>query len=627
MVDLEDFVDTHPHRDFEHRQREDPRTTDLSADPAGLSTENIITGPRQRHTSSRAQIHFASVCQDPLFHQGFFSGFASGATFSVFSTQRPLHRDTLPELPETWQDLRNHPFRFQFIEAAKLEIANITRLGTYKAVKRPERKRVIPLKWVFSYKFDEQNNLTKLKARICARGDLQPFTDNDARSVTLASRIFRFLMAVMAHFDMDSMQLDAINAFCNSPLDEEVYGEFPDGSSEQIFDEFCGINLHQNCLLFLYAIYGLRRSPVLWYNEYTTSLKSFGLTPIPEEPCLLTAPGLIVFFHVDDTIILSHKEKRAARDALVQFLTTKYEMHILGEIAWFLNIRITRNRTERLVYLTQDTYIDKLVKDYNIDTTGSAHTPLSDSFVFIEIQFAASPQFIFAFQRRIGSIIYIAVMTRPDVCAAVIFLARFSTKPNPQLFEQVNHIISYLYTTKHYSICFGVVSLPSTLTFFGASDAAFADLPNRTSTEGFVFTLFGGPVDWKSNRQRSVTKSTTESELYSLSRAASESIWWERFFKQFQFHPGQPVTLYSDNLQATGLMTKNAPFLDTKLRHVDIHQHWLRERVQRGDITINWLPTARMPADGLTKRLSRQNHQKFLQLLGMKDIRHLIPSS
>ena len=60
--------------------------------------------------------------------------------------------------------------------------------------------------------------------------------------------------------------------------------------------------------------------------------------------------------------------------------------------------------------------------------------------------------------------------------------------------------------------------------------------------------------------------------------------------------------------------------LQTRLRHVDIHNHWLRQEYQAGRVSIRWLPTAKMPADGLTKALSRQKHEGFISLIGLVDI-------
>ena len=79
-----------------------------------------------------------------------------------------------------------------------------------------------------------------------------------------------------------------------------------------------------------------------------------------------------------------------------------------------------------------------------------------------------------------------------------------------------------------------------------------------------------------------------------------------------------------DNQQTVGLVTKDMMKLTTKLRHVDINNHWLRQEVQSKRLQINWIPTADMPADGLTKALPRQRHEIFIRQLGLIDIRELL---
>jgi hypothetical protein len=121
--------------------------------------------------------------------------------------------------------------------------------------------------------------------------------------------------------------------------------------------------------------------------------------------------------------------------------------------------------------------------------------------------------------------------------------------------------------------------------FSCASDAAFADdRATRRSTGGYLFQLFGGPIDWHSTKQKTVTTSSTEAELLALTYATKETIWWQRFFQNIHFDPGHDLTISCDNQQTTRLMTKDAPKLTTKLRHVDIHQHWMRQEVQEGRI-------------------------------------------
>jgi hypothetical protein len=132
--------------------------------------------------------------------------------------------------------------------------------------------------------------------------------------------------------------------------------------------------------------------------------------------------------------------------------------------------------------------------------------------------------------------------------------------------------------------------------------------------------MFGGIVDWKASKQKTVTTSTTEAELLSLSNGAREVYWWMRFFKAIRLDPEQDIQIWCDNAQTVGLLTKIDPEFKTKLRHVDVHNHWLRQEVQNQHLRIAWQETDKMPADGLTKALSREKHQEFVNMLGLVDI-------
>ncbi|KAI1002133.1 hypothetical protein K3495_g6069 [Podosphaera aphanis] len=144
--------------------------------------------------------------------------------------------------------------------------------------------------------------------------------------------------------------------------------------------------------------------------------------------------------------------------------------------------------------------------------------------------------------------------------------------------------------------------------FDGASDAAFADdIKSRKSSEAYLFRLFGGAIAWAAKKQPTVAKSTMESELAALSRAGAHQKWWERFFSA-----------------AISIATRKTDKISTKLRHVDVHQNWLRQETNRLWLDIRYIPTAEMPADGLTKILCPQKHKKFLEQLNIVDVRHLL---
>jgi hypothetical protein len=504
-----------------------------------------------------------------------------------------------------------------FKMAAQKEIQDLEKRGTWQLIDSESLNssiRPLPLKWVFTYKFDTDGYLDRFKARICVRGDLQPFSNQDNYAATLAAKVFRSLMAITAIFDLEAIQLDAINAFVNGTLDEEVYTYMPDG-----------FKVPGKVLHLVRALYGLRRSPLIWLQEFSRTLSALGLTQVPESQCLYTNSHLLVFFYVDDVVVLYHRSHQSEFQQFKDALLSTYDFKDLGALKWFLGIRIIRDRALKKLWLCQDSYIEKVARTYNLIQGASFKTPLATEEVEPYSE-QATPQEIHAYQSRIGSTIYATTITRPDAAYATNKLAQYLLNPSPLHTSAANRVIRYLYATRHLAIEYSqnAGTLQVTPDFECCTDAAYADdIPSRKSTEGYLFKLFNGAIDWRSTRQKQVTKSSTEAELMALSHAATDLYWWRRFFKSITLILDQ-YPIQCDNQQTIRLLTTPAIKLATKLKHVDIHQHWLRQEVQEGMLNIEWIPTADMPADGLTKALLTQKHHTFINQLGLVDIKDLI---
>jgi hypothetical protein len=508
--------------------------------------------------------------------------------------------------------MESHPFADGFKSAAQKEIDDLVKRDTWKYVDHTKTtSRPLPLKWVFTYKFDTNGFLDKFKARLCVRGDLQPWNHQDNYAATLAAKVFRTLMAITAYFDLEAVQLDAVSAFTNAKMDEIVYTHCPDG-----------FKVPGKSLLLLRALYGLRRSPLIWLNEFSSTLARLGLVQVPESPCLFSNGRLIVFFYVDDVVILYHRKHQAEYQVFLDALVSTYEFKQLGALKWFLGIRIIRDRSQKLLWLCQDAYIEKMARSFNQVNGYDFKTPMSTEDP-IPYDGKATPAQIHAYQCRIGSTTYPTTITRPDAARTSNKLAEFLLNPSPEHFRAADHLIRYLYNTRYLAIQYGGTETGNP-EFRCSTDAAFADdLLTRKSTEGYILKLFGGAIDWRSTRQRSVTTSSTEAELLALSHTATEVYWMRRLFKSIQLQLDQ-YTVECDNQQTIRLLTTPAIKLATKLKHVDIHHHWLRQEVQDRRLQIEWVPTTEMPADGLTKALSTQKHQAFIRQIGLVDIRHLI---
>jgi hypothetical protein len=328
--------------------------------------------------------------------------------------------------------------------------------------------------------------------------------------------------------------------------------------------------------------------------------------------------GLIAFFYVNDIVLCYRKKDEAKAKTAVAGLQERYTMNLLGSLRWFLGIHVLRDRTKKFLWLSQEAYIDKMINQFSIDLSGRLpDTPMSGELLSSDE--TATPASIHLYQKKTGSILFAAITTRPDVAFAASRLARFNTNPGNTHHQAADRVIQYLYATKCLAPRYG--DDDGARSFICASDASFADnTADRKSSQGYIMTLFGGPIAWKANKQDTVTTSSTEAELLALSQTAKEAIFISRLLKSLMLTLNEPLTVECDNMQTIRLVTKESMKLSTKLRHVDIHNHWLRQEHAEQRVLFRWTPTKDMIADGLTKALPRQRHDEFIRQIKLDDI-------
>ncbi len=577
----------------------------LSAVSADIDPAHIQKGKRNRVSTRRAAYVTALHMDQPnefVFHTAF------NAIDRI--PRHKFHRTDLPSPPKYWKEMLAHSHKDSFMAAAIKEYSALKARDTFIEVQSSDHtdEEPLPLMWVFTYKFDNNGYLEKYKARLVARGDLQRNSIfQETYAATLGAKTFRALCAIANYFDLEMKQFDAVSAFTNSQIDEKIIVQCPEGFGQP-----------GKVLLLQKALYGLRRSPLLWFNDLSRTLTSLGLVRVPEAQCLFISPKVMCFFYVDDISVLYHRNFTAEYDEFRTGLMQAYELKDLGDLKWFLGIRIIRDRQLRKLWLCQDSYIDKLVDTFNISTTNPATTPML-THVLEPFDGQATVQEIHAYQQRVGSLNYSAVITRPDISFAAGKLARYNTNPGPKHLQAADRVLEYLAGTKHLALMYDARTTQPR--FEMSSDASFADdVKTKRSTQGYAAKLLGGLFDYSSTLQKSVTRATTEAELLGLSHAATQLYWWIRFFEAIQLDLDEDISLKCDNMQTVRLMLKESPKLVTALKHIDIHQHWLRQEVQRNNLRIDWISTGEMVADGFTKALPIQKHLAFLKNICMENV-------
>lgn len=210
---------------------------------------------------------------------------------------------------------------------------------------------------------------------------------------------------------------------------------------------------------------------------------------------------------------------------------------------------------------------------------------------------------------------FIAIVSRPDIIYAIGMVSRFLNKHNTSHWNAVKRIIRYLKSTPNTGIKYGATDskYPNLI---GYSDSDFANDPDtRKSTSGYIFKLNGGAVTWSSQRQQTVSLSTSEAEYIGSSNATKEAIWVRRLLQDLGELENGPTTLCVDNQSAIRLV-KNAEH-HKRTKHIDIKYHFVREKYENGEVNIIFVPSKEQLADITTKPLSKDQFNNLKSQFGM----------
>jgi hypothetical protein len=297
-------------------------------------------------------------------------------------------------------------------------------------------------------------------------------------------------------------------------------------------------------------------------------------------------------------------------------------MKDLGEASYILGIKIYRDRSRRLLGLSQSTYIDKVLKRFSMEGSKKGFLPMSHG---VSLSKAGCPSNEIDMRRMsripyasaIGSIMYAMLCTRPDVSYALSMTSRFQSNPGESHWMAVKSILKYLRRTKDQFLIYGG---EEELSVIGYTDASFqTDKDDFRSQSGYVFCLNGGAVSWKSSKQDTVADSTTEAEYIAACSAAKEAVWIKKFITELGVVPSivNPITLYCDNTGA--IAQAKEPRSHQRSKHILRRFHLIREIVDRGDVKICKIPTEENVSDPLTKPLAQQKHEGHTRAIGIRD--------
>lgn len=520
------------------------------------------------------------------------------------------------KVPKTYTEAMKRPDLWQ--PAMDEELKIMDERGVFELIdeaKVPKDKNIVGCRWVYANKYNAEGEVVRRKARLVAKGFSQvageDFDETYAAVVRLES--LRMSAAVAAREGFEVWQIDFVSAYLNSIPEHEVYMRLPPG--------FPGGE--GKLALLRKTLYGLMQGGFDWYWTLDGTYADLGYRRSRADPCVRsrTVGGETTITNTfNDDIFGLSSTKEGAQKAKAE-LSNAYEVKDLGEPTFILGMAIHRDPLTKSISLSQKAYLTRVLDRFGMTNCNPRYTPLpSGTVLTTDMSPKDDAERAFMqdkpYRQLLGALMWAQAATRPDLSFAIGLLARFQSNPGPAHWKSLLHVLAYVKHTLDYRITYSR-SLGESIKPTGYVDADFGgDLDTRRSTSGYIYMMSGGPVSWSSKRQQTVALSTTEAEYMAMTRGSQQALWMHNFLSEIGLEQPLPATLHVDNNSSIALAESTKGH--SRAKHIDIRHHYIRERVQEGDIEVRHIPSAENLADIFTKPLPRAAHDYLVNRMGLK---------
>ena len=215
----------------------------------------------------------------------------------------------------------------------------------------------------------------------------------------------------------------------------------------------------------------------------------------------------------------------------------------------------------------------------------------------------------------VGSLMFAALGTRPDISYSVTALSRYNVRPLQMHLTAAKRVLRYLKTTMGKKLHFPV---DSKTTLHGLTDSDWAGRTStRKSVGGYIF-IDGGPISWQAKSQSVVALSTLEAEFIACSDATREAIWLKRLRNEMSEtatgNDNTPIRIGCDNQGALKLIETGVAKAKTK--HIDVkYRHVIDEQKLQGTVEFYYVTSDQNIADLLTKPLPKERHVRLTRMM------------
>lgn len=522
------------------------------------------------------------------------------------------------DIPRSYHEATNGPLKEQWESAMQDELMSIDENNTWKLVELPKGRKALDSKWVYTAKYLSSGELERLKARLVVKGFRQRegIDYDEIFSPVARMESLRLLLAIATTLDLEVHQMDVKTAFLNGTLDPkiQIYVKIPKGYKK---------GKAGHVLRLIRSLYGLKQAPRVWYLLLHNFLTELGFIRCIKEYCMYVrregSKMVIIVVYVDDLTIAGNDLRVVRR--VKAALAARFKMTDLEELHYLLKVEIRRDRKKKLMSLSQERYIESLLKKYGPEVKVRSLPMNPDAKLVPEAHLKGEEVFAqpFLYRNLIGSYQYLVRGSRPDIAYTVRVLSQYLTRYNRTHWEAALWLLGYLKGTIRFGIVFDGTKCQK-ITYQLYSDASFGtQLPSRKSVLGYLSMLAGACVSYCSRGDTVLATSTMHSEIAAVSEGCKESEWLWELLGELGFKQEGPIVFWCDNTAAINVIENPTNHKGSKA--VEIRYLYARKLAEEGRIVMKYCKTEDMIADLLTKPLREVGKFKRLRTrMGVREV-------
>lgn len=517
--------------------------------------------------------------------------------------------------PLNMAEARRSPQWTFWEKAIIVEIKALMENNTFTLVDPPLGAHILDNTVQFRLKTGPDGEIKIYKARVCATGDKQIFLLDyvETRAPVADIVCVRIFFVLAARRKMHVRQGDVPAAYLKADIKETVFVRQVKGFEKK--------GAEKKVWLLNKALYGLKQAGREWHHEIDSFLLCYGLKAAAGDECLyymnVANDLLLVCLYVDDILIGHPDESQVIR--LMAALNIKYQVKNLGAPSQFLGMHIERPNDDEFL-ISQSAYIQEALYRFAMLPVRPTPTPMVPHTRLDTLTSAASDDEVaemrkVPYRQVVGSLLYLARVSRPDIGFTVNQLARHCSSPRKQAWDAAKFLMRYLGGSQKLKLQIK----PNKEGLALATDADFAnDLEDRRSVSGYVITLFGAPIAWGSTKQSVIAQSSTAAEFIAANDGLLQAEWMKLTIDEILHDIEKPIklTMFIDNLSTIHRIKKEGSSNSQKA--VDIRFHALKDAWRHGGMAIEYISTKENPADIMTKALARTELWHKRDLCGQK---------